>query len=150
MFDQFGKYSNFEPGNAENQVHRSPSCPSFGYLTCHVIRVLYCSVNVHFKAAIFYWQPTQHITQLITLSVKFIYLHFYHLCLSVPIVCCLYFLDVLIVIYLSVLLFRALITKVQFFFCWRKLVTHHKLVIPPPTNMQMKTKKVVVSMEHTR
>jgi len=46
----------------------------------------------------------------------FIFLHFNHLCLSVPIVYCLYFMDVLIVIYLSELSFLALITKVQLLF----------------------------------
>jgi hypothetical protein len=60
MFDLFGAYSNFEPGNGKNS---SPSCTAFSFLTCHVIRVLYCNIIIHFKAAIFYWQPTQHVTE---------------------------------------------------------------------------------------
>ena len=56
MFDPFGGYSNFEPGNGENQVPYSPGYPAFSYLTCHVVRVQYYTVNVHFMAIIFYQQ----------------------------------------------------------------------------------------------
>ena len=93
---------------------------------------------------------TQHVTEWLTLSVMFACLHINHLCLSVPIVCCLYFLDVLIVNYFSVLSFLLLVTKVQFFYnLWWKLITPHKVVILF-MKMQMKTMEVVVSMEQTR